>query len=308
LARYIARRFGFMLMTLWIVITLTFVMMHAIPGDPFTSDKMTPAIRANLNAKYGLDKPLYQQYLIYFNNLLHGELGVSMQSKTRTVNEMIGQHFPVSAELALWSLSYSIAGGLLLGVIAALRRNKLADYVAMGIAVFGIAVPSFVLATIVQFLFGVELNLLPVAGWDTGWHRLLPAFVLGLGTLAGMARLMRSSMLDVLGQDYIKTAKAKGLAGSEIVWRHAIRNAILPIVTVLGTTLVGLMVGSFIIETIFGIPGLGKYYIQSITNNDYTLILGTTVFYAVLLVVSLFLVDVAYSFVDPRIRFVKGKS
>lgn len=298
-----------MLLTLWVIVTLTFVMMHTIPGDPFLSEKkVSPAVRANMKAKYGLDKPLYQQYFIYWQNLLKGDLGISLKSHTRTVNQMISDGFPYSAELGLWALSYSIVGGLLLGIIAALGRGRIPDYIAMIIAVIGVSVPGFVLGSILQWIFGVKLGWLPVAGWASTKHIILPAAVLGLGTMAVCARMMRSSVLDVLSQDYVKTARAKGLSGVEIVWRHVIRNAMLPIVTILGPAVVNLTTGSLIIEQIFGIPGLGKYYVTSIVNSDYTLILGTTVFYAVLLVVALFLVDIAYGFVDPRIRLTKGKA
>lgn len=314
MVRYVLKRFGYMLFTLWVIITLTFVMMHAIPGDPFLNPKLTPIVRANLMAKYHLDEPLYKQYFMYFANLLQGDLGISMQSKSRTVNELIHDHFPNSAQLGMWALSYSIIGGLALGIIAALKRNKWPDYIAIFIAVVGVAVPGFVLGTLMQFLFAVQWkewfgsSLFPVAGWDTWKHRVMPAFVLGLGTLAVYARMMRSSMLDVLGQDYIKTAKAKGLSATEVVWRHAIRNALLPIVTMLGPTVVGLITGAVLTETVFGIPGLGKYYADSVTNSDYTVILGTTVFFAGFLIFAMFLVDIAYGLVDPRIRLVKGKA
>lgn len=285
-------------------------MMHALPGDPFqkTDKKIPEAVLANLNTKYGLDKPLYAQYAVYWKNLLRGDLGISMRSPNRTVNDMITQHFPVSAELGLWALTYSLIGGLALGVVAALRRNKTTDRMAMVIAVLGVSVPGFVFASLLQYLLGVQWQrwfgqtLFPVAGWGSPLHVVMPAFVLGLGLLALNARMMRSSMLDVLGQDYIKTAKAKGLSSFEVVWRHSIRNALLPIVTILGPALVNLVTGSLIIEQIFGIPGLGKFFVQAIVNNDYTLILGTTIFYSTLLVVALFLVDFAYVLVDPRIR------
>jgi oligopeptide transport system permease protein len=314
MAVYILKRLGFMVVTLWIIITLTFVMMHSVPGNPFANDKMTPAVMSVLNAKYGLDKPKSVQYVIYLKNLLQGDLGVSMRNQSRTVNEVIRQQFPVSAQLGFWSLLYSLPGGIALGVAAALRRNKWQDRSAMVASVLGISVPSFVFATLLQLLLGVMWKrwtgnvLLPVGGWGEFKHVWLPSFCLGIGVLAVYARMMRSSMLDVLNQDYIKTARAKGLSGREVVWRHAIRNAILPIVTMLGTTVVGTLLGSLVIEQIFAIPGLGRYFVQSITNSDYTMILGTTVFFSVLLVVSLFLVDIAYGLVDPRIRVGGGKS
>ncbi len=316
MANYVAKRFAYMLFTLWIIITLTFLMMHALPGNPFqkTDKKIPEAVLNNLYTKYGLDRPLYEQYGVYWGNLLRGDLGISMRSPTRTVNEVIKQHFPVSAELGLWALSYSLIGGLALGVVAALRRNKVTDRVAMVIAVLGVSVPGFVFASLLQYVLGVQWQrwfghtLFPVAGWGSPLHVVMPAFVLGIGLLALNARMMRSSMLDVLGQDYIKTAKAKGLSTFEVVWRHSIRNAMLPIVTILGPALVNLVTGSLITEQIFGIPGLGKFFVQAIVNNDYTLILGTTIFYSTLLVIALFLVDIAYVLVDPRIRLHKSRA
>jgi ABC-type dipeptide/oligopeptide/nickel transport system permease component len=314
MAVYILKRLGFMVVTLWIIVSLTFIMMHAVPGDPFSNEKMTPAVLSNLKAKYGLDKPQSEQYVIYLNNLLHGDLGVSMRNQTRTVNEVIREHFPVSAQLGFWSLLYSVPGGIALGVVAALKRNKWQDRSSMVASVLGISVPGFVFATLLQLLLGVMWQkwtgkvLLPVGGWGDFKHVWLPSFCLGVGVLAGYARMMRSSMLDVLNQDYIKTARSKGLSGREVVWRHAIRNAILPIVTLLGTTVVGTLLGSLVIEQIFAIPGLGRYFVQSITNSDYTMILGTTVFYGALLIFALFFVDIAYGLVDPRIRLGGGKS
>lgn len=316
MAKYILRRSVYMIFTLWIIISLTFLLMHALPGDPFQkSEKKIPeAVLNNLYAKYGLDKPLHEQYLVYWSNLLKGDLGISMRSTSRTVNEMIKQHFPVSAELGLWALIYAMTTGLALGVIAALRRNRAPDHVSMVIAVIGVSVPGFVIASLLQYLLGVQwqrwfgYTLFPVAGWGSLRHVVLPSLVLGFGLLAINARMMRSSMLDVLSQDYIKTAKAKGLSPTQVVWRHAVRNAMLPIVTIMGPAIVNLVTGSLIIEQIFGIPGLGKFFVQAIVNNDYTLILGTTIFYSTMLVFALFLVDIAYVMVDPRIRLYRAKT
>lgn len=307
-AAFVLRRFAYMVLTVLVIISLTFAIMHAIPGDPFTSEKkLSPAMLENLKAKYGLDRPLHEQYIIYVKNTLQGDLGTSMYYRQRTVTSIIKQGFPVSAQLGLLAFAYALFMGMGLGVVAALNHGRTWDYGAMGLAVVGIAVPGFILGMLLQVLFSVRLDLLPVAGWGTWRHMILPAFVLGLGTLAVCARLMRSSMLDVLHQDYIRTARAKGLATGEIVWRHTLRNALLPIVTILGPALVNITTGSFLVEQIFAIPGLGKHFVQSIVNSDYTLILGTTLFYGVLLVFALFLVDLAYGLVDPRIRVVKGR-
>ncbi|MGE5653969.1 MAG: ABC transporter permease, partial [Bacillota bacterium] len=298
----------YLVFTLWVIVSITFLLMHAIPGDPFRREKaIPPAIMANLKAKYGLDDPWHVQYARWIGNLLQGDLGISMKYTSRTVNEMIRDGFPYSASLGLRALAFAVTFGLCLGILAALNHNGWRDRSAMVIAVIGVSVPGFVIGTLLQYFISVKLDLLPVAGWDTWQHRILPPFALGLGTLALMARMMRASMLDVVNQDYIKTAKAKGLAPNEIVWRHTIRNAILPIITILGPLVVNIITGTLVVEQIFGIPGLGKYYTQSINNRDYTLIMGTTVFYAALLLVSMFFVDIAYGLVDPRIRLSQGK-
>jgi len=306
--RYTLRRLGFAVLTLWVIITLTFLIMHAIPGDPFLSEKKVPqAIRNNILAKYGLDRPIGEQYVIYLKNVLRGELGISMIQQTQTVNKMIREGFPVSATLGAEALTFAIITGLSLGVIAALNQNRAWDYTAIIIAIIGVSVPNFVVASLLQYFLGVKLKILPVARWGDFQHSILPAFSLGLGTLAIMARMMRTTMLEVINQDYIRTAKAKGLNQVEVVWSHAIRNSILPIVTILGPLTANIITGTLVVEQIFGIPGLGKYYVESISNRDYTLILGTTIFYATILVISIFLVDLSYSFIDPRIRLVRGK-
>lgn len=310
--RFVLKRLAYMVVTLWVVITLTFVMMHSVPGNPFNSQRMTPTVLANLNAKYGLDRPLYEQYVVYFRNLLKGDLGISMRNTNRTVNELIVNHFPVSAKLGFWAMLWALPTGIGLGVLSAVKRNKWQDRTVQFLAVFFTTVPWFVTAVLLQMLFGVMWKkwtgdvLLPVGGWGEIRHMILPIFIMGTGLLGGYMRMMRSSMLDVLGQDYTKTARAKGLSGTELLWRHTLRNASLPIVTMLGPTVVGMITGTLVLEQIFGIPGLGRYFVISITNSDYTLILGTTVFLATLTLVALFLVDVAYGIVDPRIRLHKS--
>lgn len=305
---YTLRRFGYMVFTLWLIITLTFLLMHAVPGDPFTSEKKVPeAIRQNLLHKYGLDLPLHVQYIRYLSNILHGDLGISMRYPNRTVNQIIAQGFPYSADVGIRALVFAISVGLTLGVLAAFYRDRPLDRVAMVIAVIGISVPNFVVGTLLQYLFTVRFKLLPVVGWGTFKQSILPSFALGLGTLAVMARMMRASMLDVLNQDYVRTAQSKGLSNREVILRHTIRNAILPIVTILGPLVVNIITGTLVVERIFGIPGLGKHYVQAVYNLDYTLIMGTTIFYAALLLFAIFLVDIAYGLVDPRIRLVKPK-
>ena len=307
MARYVIRRLFQMLITLWVIISLTFVLMHALPGDPFTDPKLPEQIRQNMRIKYGLDKPLYEQYGIYLNNMIHGNFGYSLKYQQRTVNDMIRDGFPYSADLGMRAILFGVVAGLTLGVLAAFGHDKLIDRSAMVVAVFGISVPGFIVATLLDYFFAARLKILPAAGWGSFEQSLMPSFSLGLVVLATMARMMRASVLDVVGQDYIRTARAKGLNSREIIWRHTMRNAILPIVTILGPMVINIITGSVVIETIFSIPGLGRYFVQAIYNNDYTLIMGTTIFYASLLLAALFVVDMLYGVVDPRIRLAGGK-
>lgn len=309
MTRYILKRLGYSLITLWVIVTLTFILMRLLPGKPFTGAKPIPeAIEENLNRRYGLDQPLHVQYGKYIGNLLKGDLGMSMFQQNRSVNSIIADGFPVSASLGIRALIFALTAGLLLGIVASINHGKTWDYFTMFVAVLGVSVPSFIIGGIIQYIFGVKpFRILPVAGWDGFKYTIMPSFALGLGTLAVMARMMRASMLDVLNQDYIKTAKAKGLPRKTIIWRHAIRNAILPVVTILGPLVASITTGTFVVENIFGIPGLGKHFVNSVNQNDYTLIMGLTLFYAILLIGMNFIVDIAYGFVDPRIRLVREK-
>lgn len=301
--KYTLKRIGISIVTLWVIVTVTFFLMNSIPGDPFTDQKrIAPEIMEKLEKKYGLDQPLIVQYGRYLKNLLKGDLGISMKYKNRSVNDIIKEGFPVSAQVGLMAVAVGAISGILFGIIAALQRGKFFDYFVIILAVIGVSVPSFVFAALFQYVFGVKLKWFPVARWGTPAHYVMPVLALGLRQIAYIARMMRTSMLDVLSQDYIRTAKAKGLSRTAVTWKHTIRNAILPIVTILGTSIAGVVVGSFVIEGIFAIPGLGKHFVQSITHQDYTLIMGTTVFYAVILIVMMFLVDIVYGLVDPRIR------
>jgi len=306
MGRYILNRFLISLLTVFLLVTLVFFLVRLLPGDPFLSEKITPEIKENMMKYYGFDKPLYVQYGRFMLNLLKGDLGYSLRYKNRTVNEVIAQAFPYSADLGIRAVIFATIVGVILGIIAALNRNKVWDYVCMIIAVIGISVPNFIIGALLQYVFGVRLHLLPVAQWKGFEYTIMPVFALSLGSLALIARLMRASMLDVVNQDYIKTAKSKGLSPTEVVWKHQIRNAILPIVTVLGPITAALLTGTFVVEYIFAIPGLGKYYIMGIQNLDYSMILGMTVFFGMFLVAANFIVDVVYGFVDPRIR-ISGK-
>lgn len=307
--RYTLKRFVYMIITIWVVITLTFVMMHSIPGDPFSSGKTLPAqTKANLNAKYGLNKPLTTQYGLFMKNLvLHGDLGESYTYPGLTVNSIIAQRAPVSAMLGSEALIFAIVIGMTFGIIAAFKKNHWQDYFVMIIAILGIAIPSFVLAALLQYFLTVQIAVLPTSGWGGFSHTILPALSLSLGIIAVYARYMRSSCIDVLGQDYIMTAKAKGVSKVTLVWKHVIRNAILPAITILGQQIANILTGTFVIESIFSIPGIGRYFVTSITNRDYPVILGTTIFVAIVYIISVYLVDMLYSLVDPRIRLSSNK-
>ena len=307
MAAYLIRRLLLSLLTLWVIITLTFVLMHAIPGDPFASEaRISPQALANLRRFYGLDQPLPVQYIRYLGNLVRLDLGRSLRSEVRDINQIIADGLPVSALLGAEALLLAILGGVTLGVLAALGHNRLLDHLSIGLAIVGISVPSFILATLLIHVFAVQLGLLPVSTWGTWRHTVLPAVALGLAPLAYLARLTRSSMLEELSQDYVKAAIARGLSRPRVIVGHALRNALLPMVTVLGPLSAGILTGSFIIENIFGIPGIGKIFVLSISDRDYPLILSGAVVYSALLLAANFLVDVAYGVIDPRIRVLGG--
>jgi ABC-type dipeptide/oligopeptide/nickel transport system permease component len=305
---YFAKRLVLGLVTIWFIASATFFGMHAVPGDPLAGDKaVTAQIRANLEAKYGLDKPLGTQYLIYLGNIAKGDFGISYTQENRRVNDIIREHFPISATLGILAIVFAGLGGVLWGALTALYRNRWPDVVIMFLVILGISVPSFVVAAISQWsLVGLNVaagtTVLPIGGWGSVWHMLVPALVLGLSTMAYLTRLMRSSMLEVVSTDYIRTAKAKGLPATQIFSRHQLRNAILPVITVLVPAIAGITTGGFVVEIVFAIPGLGRYFVQAIQQLDYTVIMGTTVFYGAFLVFMVILVDLLYGLVDPRVR------
>lgn len=269
---------------------------------------MTEAVKQNLMKHYNLDKPLPEQYWLYLKSVVKFDFGPSMKSNTQTVNQMLKQGFPVSLHLGLQALALAITLGLIFGVIAALYHNKWPDYASMILAIVGISVPSFILATVLINYVGVEWKLLPVAQWKGFKYTILPTIALAMMPLAYIARLMRSSMLEVLNSDYIKTAKSKGLSQSVIIIKHAIRNAILPVVTVLGITMANLVTGSFIVERIFAVPGMGDMFVKGIFNRDYTMIMGSTIFYSAILIGLILVVDIAYTLIDPRIKITGRES
>jgi peptide/nickel transport system permease protein len=305
---YIIKRILMMLLTLWVIITLTFVIMKLIPGDPFASDAnvLPKEVLANIRAKYNLDEPLPVQYVLYMKNLVMLDMGPSIKSETRSVNDIIADGVPISSQLGVQALIIALFFGLLLGILAALYHNRTIDFVAMMLAIIGISVPNFILAPLLIKYFAVQWHLLPVASWGTWQHTILPSVALAASPLAVIARFMRSSMIDVMNQNYIKTADAKGLSTFKLVVKHGIRNAILPVITFIGPLAVTLITGTFVIEKIFAIPGLGKYFVDGIFNRDYPVIMGTTIFFSTILVTILFLIDISYRFIDPRIKLTSG--
>ncbi len=283
-------------------------MMKAIPGDPLTSERsVSEEIEQQLRAYYGLDEPLFIQYVKYLKSVATWDFGPSMKYKAQTVNDIINDGFPVSALLGLEALFLAIGMGIILGVIAAMFHNKVPDYISMILAVIGMSVPNFLLAALFQYYFSLKLGILPTAGWGDSFEQtILPAFALAALPTAVIARLTRSNMLEVLQQDYMKTAKAKGLSRLVSTFKHALRNALLPVITYLGPLIAGVVTGGFVVEKIFGIPGLGMQFVTSINNRDYPLIMGTTVFYSIILLVMVLIVDLLYGVIDPRIK-VSGK-
>lgn len=306
MTKYVLKRFFISLLTVWVLVTAVFILVRLLPGDPFTSEKITPEIKENMMRYYGFDKPLYVQYGKYIGNLLKGDLGTSLKYHNMSVNDIIAQSFPYSADLGIRALIFAVVVGLALGINASLNMGRFWDYFCIIVAIIGVSVPDFILGSLLQYVFALKLKLLPVARWMGFKYTILPVFGLSLYTVALITRLMRVSMLEVVNQDYITTAEAKGLSSFEVVWRHQIRNAILPIVTVMGPITAAVLTGTFVIEMIFAVPGMGKFYVQGIHDLDYSLILGMTVFYGVFLVAANFVVDIIYGLVDPRIR-ITGK-
>jgi oligopeptide transport system permease protein len=309
---YALKRFLGAVPTLFIIVTVAFFMMRAAPGGPFdAARKLPPEIERNVKIAYNLDKPLIVQYGIYLGGLAHGDLGPSFKNKDFTVAQLIGIGLPVSMRLGLWAMALAVGFGVSLGIWAALRQNHWQDYSVMTLAMFGITIPTFVTAPILTLIFGVYgVNIfgqeftLPVGGWNGGaWRNMiLPVVVLALPQIAIIARLTRGSMIEVLRSNYIRTARAKGLSPQAVVLRHALRAALLPLVSYLGPAVAGILTGSLIVEQIFGVPGIGRYFIQAALNRDYTLGLGVVICYAALIVVLNFVADMLYGLLDPRVR------
>lgn len=336
MAKFIVRRLLWLTLVLFVVSLITFLLMHSVPGGPFSREKPLPQqIIDNLNAKYNLDAPLQEQYISYVSDIVFphvttekmrpsavedyliniklpgGEFtylrwmnfGPSYASRSRSVNDIFEEHLPVSLQLGVAALLVAMAIGIPLGIVAALNRNSFLDYAGMGIAITGVSVPVIITGPILQYLFGVQFKALPITGWGSAQHLLLPAFALGFTHSALLARLTRASLLQVMGEDYIRTARSKGLPERLVILGHALKNSMIPVITVIGPLFAFLITGTIVTETIFGIPGLGRYFISSITGRDYPVIMGTILLFAMVLVLSNLVVDVVYAWLDPRIRY-----
>ena len=306
--RFIIRRLVSLVPTLFLIVTFSFFIMKAAPGGPFSAERsVPPEVLANINKVYHLDEPLMKQYVRYLGDMLQGKLGPSFRYKDYTVNELIGNTLPNSLILGITALCGALFFGLLVGLISAVKRNSFADYAAMSVAVIGISIPLFVIGPILMFIFAVKLKWLPTSGWITGRQGLktlvMPAIALSLPYFAYIARLSRASILDVLRSDYIRTAYAKGLSYPTVLFKHALKGAMLPVISYLGPAFAGIITGSVVIEKIFLVPGLGTFFVQSALNRDYTLIMGTVIMYSIILIMMNFFVDILYAVIDPRISY-----
>lgn len=301
---YIIKRIIASVITVWVVITITFLLIHAIPGGPFDFDRNLPEIiKKSIETRYNLNKPIWWQYKDYLKNLVRFDLGPSFSYEGMTVNQLIHNGFPISAQLGVAAIILSMILGIPFGIISALRQGKWQDRFIMFLATLGITIPSFVLATLLLYFFTLKVPLFPPISWGTAAHFVLPSIALAGGPTSMISRLTRSSLLEVIRQDYIRTARAKGLTDRVVIYKHALKNAIIPVLTYLGPLIAGVLTGSFVIERIFTIPGLGRQFVESITNRDYTAILGVTIFYSTFLIICNLIVDILYGFFDPRIRF-----
>lgn len=336
MGRFITRRLLWLVVVLFTVSIITFTLMHAVPGGPFSAEKaVPPAVLANLNKKYNLDQPFVLQYASYLGDILlpkvmtgkqvksldHDYLiniklggadnatfrwmdfGPSYKSSSRTVSDIFRDNLPISFQLGVAALMIAMTIGIPLGIMAALRRNTIYDYAGMGVAIFGVSVPVIVTAPVLQYIFGVELKVVPVSGWGDFQQMILPALALGFTQSALLARLTRASLLQVMNEDYIRTARSKGVSERMVIVRHALKNGMIPVITVIGPLFAALVTGTFVVETIFGIPGMGRFFVTSVTGRDYPVIMGTILLYAIFLVAANLLVDLIYAWVDPRIRF-----
>lgn len=303
MAVFLFRRFFTIIATLWVLATLTFFLLRIVPGGPFDSDKaLPPEIKANVEAKFGLDKPVFVQYTNYLKGLVTLDFGPSFKYEGRTVTEIIADTLPTSVELGCYSLFLSILIGLPLGILSAYKQNTWLDFSAMFMAVAGISLPSYFVGAILIYVFALQLNWLPPALWDDWLSKILPTITLGTRPASLIARLTRAALLESIRSDYVRTARAKGLSESKVILKHALRNSLIPVVTLLGPLAAFVLTGTFVIEYIFAIPGMGKYFIDAVTNRDYPLIMGVTMVFGFTLVIANLVVDICYAFIDPRIR------
>ncbi|WP_102409728.1 ABC transporter permease subunit [Beduinella massiliensis] len=303
--RYILKRLMAGILTIWVIITITFVLMHAVPGNPFQmkeENKTPPEVMARLEQKYGLDKPLWQQYLRYLSDILHGDFGISFKKADTSVNEIIDRGFPASAKVGVIAVVVSVIMGLALGIVSAIKRGKWMDWFSMIFATIGISIPAFVISVLMLYIFCYYWKVLPSFGLTSWKHFILPVACLAFSPTAYIARLTRSSMLEVMRADYIRTARAKGISEKMVILRHALRNAILPVVTYLGPLVASMLTGSFVVERLFSIPGIGREYVDGISSRDYSVILGMTAFFGIFVIVANLVVDILYGVIDPRVK------
>jgi oligopeptide transport system permease protein len=307
MTRYIARRLVYMIAALFIIISVTFFISKALPGDPFSNPKLSPRVREQLYEKYGLDEPLYVQYVKYMVNAAQGDLGNSYYFQDRPVSQMILQRLPVSAFIGIQAVIFGLVVGLVLGIVAALWHNTIWDTLAVVVAILGVSVPSFVLGPMLQYWLGLKLGWFPVAFFESWIYSVLPSLTLSVFVVSTVARFVRTEMLEVMGQDYITLARSKGLSGLAVIVRHVLRNAMIPLVTVMAPLTIYIITGSLVIEQIFAVPGIGEQFVQSVIVNDYSMILGTTIFFSVLFILALLIQDILYGIIDPRIRVAGAK-
>jgi oligopeptide transport system permease protein len=305
--RYVARRLVYMIVALFIIVSVTFFISKALPGTPFADPKLSPQVREQLFEKYGLDEPLYVQYAKYMANVARGDLGNSYYFEGRSVSQLILQRLPVSAFIGVQAVIFGLVVGLVLGIVAALWHNTLWDTLAVVVAILGVSVPTFVLGPLLQYWLGLKLGWFPIAFFESWIYSVLPSLALSVFVISTVARFMRSEMLEVMGQDYITLAKAKGLSGLAVIIKHVLRNAMIPLVTVMAPLTIYIITGSLVIEQIFAVPGIGEQFVQSVLVNDYSMILGTTIFFSVLFIFALLIQDIMYGIIDPRIRVAGAK-
>lgn len=306
--RYTLERLGIGFVTLFVIVSITFFLLQLMPGSPFNDDKLTEDQIVLMNQKYGLDKPLVIQYKNYMVNVMQGDFGTSFKYDNQKVSKLIGQKLIYTTQIGMMALVFGVVVGILLGALAAIKRNSFWDYATVIIAIIGVSVPSFVIGPLLQLYIGVKAGLLPVAYQKTFLSSILPAFALSLFVISSTARFMRTELVEVLNTDYILLARAKGLSSTQVVFRHALRNALIPVITIVGPLAITLLTGSLVIENVFGVPGVGYMLVDGINRNDYFVILGVASFYSILYILILIITDILYGIIDPRIRVAGGKS